>query len=125
MALERAGLSGAANSLTLEEIVALQRDYSSDDAASTVSIDQEESSSPKWTPAAAIATDPIFGFADPIIVSEAIPDHNQDIPNPIDRLVQREKDRKVKLSTISHTWQNFMPWICWIFRIISLSSVNM
>ena len=46
MALERAGLSGAANSLTLEEIAALQRDYPSDDTASTVSIDQEESSVP-------------------------------------------------------------------------------
>ena len=33
MALERAGLSGAANSLSLEEIAALQEDYSSDDAA--------------------------------------------------------------------------------------------
>ena len=76
MALERAGLSGATNSLTLEEIVALQRDYSSDDAASTVSIDQDDSSVPEWTPATAIATDPIFGFAELIIVLEAIPKPN-------------------------------------------------
>ena len=41
MALERAGLSDAANSLTLEEIAALQRDYPSDDTVSTVSLDQE------------------------------------------------------------------------------------
>ena len=51
----------------------------------------EETSSPTWVLASAITFDPVFGFADPITVSEIEPDHNQDIPNPIDRLVQREK----------------------------------
>ena len=102
MALERAGLSGATDSLTSEEIATLQRDYPSDDTASTVSIDQEESSVPTWTPAAAIAEDPIFGFADPIIVSNAVSEPNLDVPNPIDNLVRREKDRKAKLSTLKN-----------------------
>ena len=90
------GLGAAADSLTLDEITALQRDYSSDDAASTVSINLEETSSPSWVPATAITLDPVFGFAEPITVSEDIPDQNLDIANPVDRLVQREKDRKVR-----------------------------
>ena len=80
MALERAGLSGAANYLTLEEIAALQRDYPSDDTASTVSLDQEESSVPVWTQATAIDMDPIFGFAEPIIVSNSVTKPNLDVP---------------------------------------------
>ena len=110
MALERAGLSGAADSLTLEEIAALQRDYPSDDTASTVSIDQEESSVPTWTPAAAIASDPIYGFADPIIVSDAVSEPNSDIPDPIDNLVRREKERKAKLSTLKILSLKFIAW---------------
>ena len=38
-AIMRAGLGGAADSLTLDEIAALERDYSSDGTASTVSLD--------------------------------------------------------------------------------------
>ena len=55
----RARLGGAADSLTLEEIAALQRNYPSDDTASMVSIVEGESSAPSWVPAAAIAKDPI------------------------------------------------------------------
>ena len=100
-------MRSAADSLTLDEITALQRDYSSYDAASTVSINLEETSSPSWVPAAAITLDPVFGFAEPITVSEDIPDQNLDIANPVDRLVQREKDHKVKLSAFSHPMAKF------------------
>ena len=33
---------------------------------------------------------------------EAIPEPNLDVPNPIDRIVQREKDHKAKLSSFKH-----------------------
>ena len=33
---------------------------------------------------------------------DAIPDRKLNIPNPIDRIVQREKDRKAKLSSFKH-----------------------
>ena len=71
--LERAGLGGAADDLTPEEIDALRENYSSDDAASTVSIDLEEATSPYDVPATATA-DPIFGFHDPIVVSQMVPE---------------------------------------------------
>ena len=54
--------------------------------------------------------DPVFGFSDPITVSEVVPDHNQDIADLLDRLVQMEKDCKVRLSTFSYpmvTWWLF------------------
>ena len=60
-ALWRAGMGGAAADLTPEEIDALRENYSSDDAASTVSIDLEEATSPYDVPATA-TPDPIFGF---------------------------------------------------------------
>ena len=72
----RSGLGDAADSLTLDEIAALRRDYSSDVAASTVSLNLEETSSPTWVLASAITLDPVFGFADHIRVSEVVPDHN-------------------------------------------------
>ena len=100
MALERAGLSGAAHSLTLEEIAALQRDYPSDDTASTVSLDQDDLSVPVRTLAAAIGMDPIFGHAEPIDVSSSVPEHPADSLDPFDILVRRERDRKAKLSTL-------------------------
>ena len=53
-------------------------------------------------PAAAIASDPIFGFAGPIIVPDAVPEPNSDIPDPIDNLVRREKECKAKLSTLNN-----------------------
>ena len=90
------GLGDAANSLTLDEIAALRRNYSSDEAASTVSLDLEQASSPTVIPASALTPDTVFRFADPVLVSEVEPDHHQDIPNPVDRLVQREKDLRVR-----------------------------
>ena len=68
------GLGDVADSLTLEEIAALRRDYSSDRAASTVNLNLEETSSPTWVPASATALDPFFGFAESITVSEVVPD---------------------------------------------------
>ena len=91
MALERAGLSGAANSLTMEEIAALQRDYPSDDTASTISLDQDDPSVPVWTLAAAIDMDPIFGFAEPIIVSSSVPETYSDVPNPFSKFGKERK----------------------------------
>ena len=65
---------------------------------------------PEWTPASAMSTDPIFGFAEPIVVSADVPDTIPDVPNPIDRLIQREKDRKLMMSSLSHpiTWVHAM-----------------
>ena len=57
---------------------------------------------PEWTPATAIATDPIFGFAEPIVVSPDVPTTVPDVTNPVDRLIQREKDRKLMMSSLSH-----------------------
>ena len=100
--LDRAGLGRAANSLTLGEIEALRRNYSSDDAASTVSIDLEEVTSPPGVPAASTTVYTIFGFFDPIVVSEIVPDTNLEIANPFDRVEQMLKDRRDKVSTFSH-----------------------
>ena len=102
MALERAGLSGAANSFNLEEIAALQREYPSDDTASTVSLNQDDLSVPVWTPAAAIGMDPIFGHGEPIDVSSSVPEPPADSLDPFDILVRRERDRKAKLSTLKN-----------------------
>ena len=96
------GLGEASNPLTLEEIVALRRSYSTDEVASTVSLDLEQASSPTVIPASALTSDSVFRFADPVPVSEVEPDHHQDIPNPIDRLVQREKDCKLRVGAFSH-----------------------
>ena len=54
-----------------------------------------------------MTSDCVFGFADPITVSEVELDHNQDIPNPIDRLVQREKDCKVRVGAFNHPMVKF------------------
>ena len=103
----RSGLADAADSLILDEITALRRDYSSDEVASTVSLDMEETSSPTVVLASALTTDCVFGFADPITVSEVEPDQNQDIPNSIDRLVHREKDCKLRVGAFSHPMAKF------------------
>ena len=91
----------------MDEITALRRDYSSDEVGSIVNLNLEETSSPTLVPASALTTDCDFGFADPISVSEAAPDHNQDINNPTDRLVQRQKDCKVILGAFNHPLANF------------------
>ena len=105
--LIRSGLGDAANSLTLDEIAALRRNYSSDGAASTVSLDLEQASFPTMIPASAPTSDTVFRFADPVPVSEVEPDHHLDIPNPVDRLVQREKDHKLRVGAFSHPMAKF------------------
>ena len=66
----RSGLGDAADSLTLDEIAALRRNYSSDEAASTVSLNLEEISSPTWVLASATTLDPIFGLLSPLLLLE-------------------------------------------------------
>ena len=100
------GLGDAADFLTLDEITALRRDYSSDEVASTVSLNLEETS-PIVVSASALTRDCVFGFGDPITGSEVEPNQNQNIPNPIDRLVQREKDCKVRVGALNHPMAKF------------------
>merc|ERR1712243_61776 len=74
----RALLSSTSSSPTLEEIAAMQEDYYSDSDASTVLLEEGPRSPrgppvPQWCPTTAKAVDPIFGHAEPIIVSEADP----------------------------------------------------
>ena len=83
---------------TLEEIAALQGGYSSDSDASTVIIEEGPRSPtgppvPRRFPTTAAAIDPIFGRAEPIIVSEVDPRAGHDMSNPLDRIIRREKDR--------------------------------
>ena len=66
----RSGLGDLANSLTLDEITALRRDYSSDRTASTVNQNLEETSSPTWVPAFATTLDPVFGLLSPLLLLE-------------------------------------------------------
>ena len=105
--LIRSSLGDAANSLTLDEIAALRRKCSSDGAASTVSLDLEQASSLTMILASAPTSDTVFRFADPVPVSGVDPDRHLDIPNPIDRLVQWEKDRKLRISAFSHPMAKF------------------
>ena len=72
------GLGEASNPLTLEEIAALRRSYSSDEVASTVSLDLEDTPSPTVILASALTPDVIsvFRFADPDPVPGAEPDHH-------------------------------------------------
>ena len=98
MLRSRALLSSASGSPTLDELAALQGGYSSDSDASTVLLDEGPRSPagppvPQWSPTTATALDPIFGHAEPIIVSEVDPRAGHDMSNPIDRIIRREKDR--------------------------------
>ena len=100
-ALWRAGLCGVAADLTPEEINALRENYSTDNAAPTVSMDLEEATSPYDVPATA-TVDPIFGFHDPIVVSQMVPERQPPLANPIDRVEQMLKARKSKVKSFSH-----------------------
>ena len=102
MALDRADLSGAANPLTLGEIAALQEDYSSDSDASTVLLERDVSTVPEWSPASVLSSDPIYGYAEPIVVSPDKPTTVLEMTNPIDWLIGREKDRKLMMSSLSN-----------------------
>ena len=100
-------MSGASSSPTLEEIAALQEDYYSDSDASTVLLEEGPRSPrgspvPQWSPATAAAVDPIFGHAEPIIVSEVDPRAGYDMTNPLDRIIRREKDRMQMMSSLSN-----------------------
>ena len=91
-------MSGASSSPTLEEIAALQEEYSSDSDASTVLLEEGPRSPegppvPQWSPTTAAAVDPIFGHAEPIIVSEVDPRTGHDLSNPLDRIIRRERGR--------------------------------
>ena len=46
--------------------------------------------------------DPIFGHAEPIIVSEVDPRAGYDMTNPLDRIIRREKDRMQMMSSLSN-----------------------
>ena len=94
-------MGGAATDLTPEEIDALRENYSSDDAASTVSINLEEATSP-YDVTAKVTTDPIFGFLNPIIVSQMVPERQPPISNPVDRVEQMLEARKSKVKSFSH-----------------------
>ena len=91
-------MSSASSSPTLEEIAALQGGYSSNSDASTVLLEEGPRSPegppvPQWSPTTAKAVDPIFGHAEPIIVSEVDPCAGHDMTNPLDQIIWREKDR--------------------------------
>ena len=57
---------------------------------------------PEWSPATATAVDPIFGHAEPIIVSQVDPRAGFDMTNPFDRIIRREKDRMQMMSSLSN-----------------------
>ena len=97
--LERAGLGGAADDLTPEKINALRENYSSDDAASTVSVDLEEATSPYEIPAT-VTADHIFH--DPIIVSQIVPHRRPVTADSFDRVEQILKARRAKVKSFSH-----------------------
>ena len=87
--------------------MALQEDYDSDSDASTVLLEESPRSPrgppvPEWSPATATAVDPIFGHAEPIIVSEVDPCAGFDMTNPLDQIIRREKDRMQMMSSLSN-----------------------
>ena len=91
-------MSGTSSSPTLEEIAALQEEYSSNSDASTVLLEEGPRSPrgppvPQWSPTTTAAIDPIFGCAEPIIVSEVDPRAGHDMSNPLDRIIRRERGR--------------------------------
>ena len=102
----RSGLGDTVNYL-LDEVAALRRNFSSVEVASTVNLNLEETSSPTEIPSSALTSDSVFRFVDPVPVSEVEPDHRQDIPNLIERLVQREKDCKLRVGAFSHPMAKF------------------
>ena len=100
-------MSGASSSPTLEEIAALQEEYSSDSDASTVLLEEGSRSPrgppvPQWSPTTTAAIDPIFGRAEPIIVSEVDPHAGHDMSNPLDRIIKREKDRMQMMRSLDN-----------------------
>ena len=117
-------MGGAAADLTPEEIDALRENYSSENAASTVSMDLEEATSTFDVPATA-TTDPIFGYYDPIVVSQLVPERRLPLANPIDRVQQMIKARKKpRLGPLVIPWLKCMLWIFLILSITSFRSMT-
>ena len=83
----------------MDEIVALQDGYASDDSnASTVILDvtprsPAEPPAPEWSPTSTTTIDPLLGLAEPIIVSQVDPRAGHDMSNPFDRIIRRERER--------------------------------
>ena len=48
---------------------------------------------PEWSPVPALSADPLYGHAEPIVVSADEPNTALDMTNPIDRIIRRERDR--------------------------------
>ena len=48
------------------------------------------------------SVDPLYGHAEPIVVSADKPNTVLDMTNPIDRIIRREKDRKLMMSSLSN-----------------------
>ena len=96
----RAHQSGALHPLTIEEVAALQEDWNSDSDASTVLLEEFSPRSPGWpqpapeqSPAPTTTMDPLFGYAEPIRLSEVDSSAGPILTNPIDRIIRRERDR--------------------------------
>ena len=96
----RACHSGALHPLTIEEVAALQEDWNSDSDASTVLLEEFSPRSPDWPPPApeqsqapTTTMDPLFGYAEPIRLSEVDSSAGPILTNPIDRIIRRERDR--------------------------------
>ena len=92
--------SGAAHPLTIEEVAALQKDWNSDSDASTVLIEEFSPRSPEWPPpvperppALSATMDPLFGYAEPIRLSEVDSNEGPNVNNPMDQIIRRERDR--------------------------------
>ena len=97
--------SGASHSLTLEENAALQDGFDSDSDASTVLLEEgprspREPPVPDWSPDTFSAIDPIFGNAEPIVVSQADPRAGFDMSNPVDQIIRRERERKLMMDSL-------------------------
>ena len=104
----RARQSGALHPLTIEEVAALQEDWNSDSDASTVLLEEFSPRSPDWPPPApdqssapTTTVDPLFGYAEPIRLSEADSRAGLDMTNPIDQIIRRERDRLQLMNDLS------------------------
>ena len=64
-------------------------------------MDLEEATSPYDVPAT-VTADPIFGFHDPIVVSQMVPERQLPLANPIDRVEQMLRARKSGVKSFSH-----------------------
>ena len=96
----RARQSGASHPLTIEEVAALQEDWNSDSDASTVLLEEFSRRLPEWPlpvperpPALSTTMDPLFGYDEPIRLSEVDSSAGPILTNPIDQIIRKERDR--------------------------------